>query len=697
MATLLRATPLFAVRGVVLDTETTGLDVGHARLIEIAALHLDGGRLDRANAFQSLVACPVPIPASASAIHGIDAAMLAGAPPLAALYPGLVAFLGERVLIGHTIGFDLALLAAEAGRLGERFAAPPALDVRLLAQIAEPGLPAYSLEGLCAWLGIDGLERHRALGDATAAGLAFLALAPKLRARGIRTVGEAIAASRRVTEAMVGAQPAAWALEEAGVEDPLPRLDSYPYRHRVREAMRADAAQTAPETPLSELLALMTRERSSSVFVAGEADDGPGIVTERDALRAIVRHGPAALAMPCADFATRPLATVPEDAFLYRAIGRMSALNIRHLAVTDAHDRIVGVVTTRDLLRLRAGTAVALGDEIDRATDVPALAQAWARLPVMAKALLADDVPARMVAAVIAREIGALTRRAAQLAEASLAYVGAGGPPCAYAVLVLGSAGRGESLLAMDQDNAIIFADGEPGGETDYWFAALGRRMTAILDEVGVPLCKGGVMASEPAFRGSLATWRARIDEWLTRSNPQDLLSVDIVFDFQAVHGDRAMANGLWREAWAAARGQGVFLKLLAENAGEAAAGLTLFGRLRTQEDGRIDLKQIGLKDIVTTARVLALHHGVAAHGTQQRLAGVGALQGADDLAMLDAAHALILDAILRQQLADIAAGRAPGNRVAPATLSKPAQAALRRALSGLSILETLRRDQLGG
>jgi DNA polymerase-3 subunit epsilon/CBS domain-containing protein len=697
MATLLRATPLFAVRGVVLDTETTGLDVGRARLIEIAALHLDGGRLDRANAFQSLVACPVPIPASASAIHGIDAAMLAAAPSLATLYPGLIAFIGERVVIGHTIGFDLALLAAEAARLGERFAAPPALDVRLLAQIAEPGLPSYSLEGLCAWLGIEALERHRALGDATAAGLVFLALAPRLRARGIRTVGEAIAASRRVTEAMAGAQPAAWALEdEAGVEDPLPRLDSHPYRHRVREAMRADAAQTAPETPLSELLALMVRERSSSVFVAGEADDGPGIVTERDALRAIVRHGPAALAMPSGDFATRRLATVPEDAFLYRAIGRMSALNIRHLAVTDASDRIVGVVTTRDLLQLRAGSAVALGDEIDRAADVPALAQAWARLPVMAKALLDDDVPARMIAAVIAREIGALTRRAAQLAQASLADVGAGEPPCAYAVLVLGSAGRGESLLAMDQDNAIIFADGEPGGETDYWFAALGRRMTAILDEVGVPLCKGGVMASEPAFRGSLATWRARIGEWLTRSNPQDLLSVDIVFDFQAVHGDRAMANGLWREAWEAARGQGVFLKLLAENAGEAAAGLTLFGRLRTQEDGRIDLKQIGLKDIVTTARVLALHHGVAAHGTQQRLAGVGALQGADDLAMLDAAHALILDAILRQQLADIAAGRAPGNRVAPGTLSKPAQAALRRALSGLSILEALRRDQLG-
>ena len=49
-----------------------------------------------------------------------------------------------------------------------------------------------------------------------------------------------------------------------------------------------------------------------------------------------------------------------------------------------------------------------------------------------------------------------------------------GEPPCPYAVAVLGSAGRGESLLAMDQDNAIVFAEGAPGGPEDRWFATLG-------------------------------------------------------------------------------------------------------------------------------------------------------------------------------------------------------------------------------
>ena len=121
---------------------------------------------------------------------------------------------------------------------------------------------------------------------------------------------------------------------------------------------------------------------------------------------------------------------------------------------------MIGALSARDLLRLRAGEAVALGDEIDQASDVHALAAAWAKLPHVAAALLAEGVCARDIAAVISRELGALTRQAAVIAERRMRETGKGDPPCPYAVAVLGSAGRGESLLAMDQDNALIFAEG---------------------------------------------------------------------------------------------------------------------------------------------------------------------------------------------------------------------------------------------
>jgi DNA polymerase-3 subunit epsilon/CBS domain-containing protein len=60
----------------------------------------------------------------------------------------------------------------------------------------------------------------------------------------------------------------------------------------------------------------------------------------------------------------------------------------------------------------------------------------------------------------------------------------------------------------MDQDNALVFADGAPGGAEDEWFGQLGIHIADILHEVGVPYCKGGVMAKNPQWRGSLATWR---------------------------------------------------------------------------------------------------------------------------------------------------------------------------------------------
>jgi signal-transduction protein with cAMP-binding, CBS, and nucleotidyltransferase domain len=57
-----------------------------------------------------------------------------------------------------------------------------------------------------------------------------------------------------------------------------------------------------------------------------------------------------------------------------------------------------------------------------------------------------------------------MTRRAAELAEERPRIAGASPPPVAYAVLVLDSAGRKESQLAADQDNAIVYAKRRTGG-----------------------------------------------------------------------------------------------------------------------------------------------------------------------------------------------------------------------------------------
>jgi DNA polymerase-3 subunit epsilon/CBS domain-containing protein len=235
---------------------------------------------------------------------------------------------------------------------------------------------------------------------------------------------------------------------------------------------------------------------------------------------------------------------------------------------------------------------------------------------------------------------------------------GHGGPPCPYAVAVLGSAGRGESLLAMDQDNAIFFSDGDPGGAEDQWFARLGGYIADILHEVGVPYCKGGVMGRNPQWRGSLATWRKRIGDWVRRSRPEDLLSVDIFFDLRGVYGEVRFADELWRTAFNVARENINFIKLLAESAGKVDSGLTFLGAFRTVE-GRIDLKKVGLFGIVSAARVLAIRHHVVERATAARLAGVMAHGVAlTDVKALAEAQKTLLDLIVEQQIEDVRGGR---------------------------------------
>jgi len=693
------ATPLIALDAIVLDTETTGLDVTKARLIEIGAVRLAAGRIEEAGAFRRLVRPPEAVPQAAIDVHGIDDDALADAPDFTHVQAELRDLVDGKLLIGHSIGFDLAVLSNEFRRAGVAWKQPRSLCARMLAEVAEPNLPDYSIERLASWLGIAVEGRHSALGDAATTARIFLALLPKLRARGIRTLAEAEAALRGLTHVLDEHHRAGWQApvisSQAAQDLRAPRSDLYPYRNRVGALMKTPVTMPA-DVAMSEALARMMRERISSVVVTDGASDQPGfgIVTERDVLRALASHGSDAMAMPVGRFASRPLQTVPAEAFAYRAIGRMERLRVRHLGVVDARGRLCGMVSARDLLRQRAREAIWLGDEIDEAPDVAGLARAWAKVPDVAAALRRDDVPGREVASLISQELCALTARAALLAERAMLDAGQGPPPCAYAVAVLGSAGRGESLLALDQDNALVFAADVP--DIDPWFAAFGQRLADILNEAGVPYCKGGVMASNPQWRGSLRTWRERVAGWIATSDPAALLSVDIFFDLRGVYGDVALAESLWRSALDMAAGQVGFAKLLAESAGAVAPAVGLFGRFVT-EDGRIDLKKSALFGIVTTARVLAVRHHIAERATPARLEGIRALKlGNDsDLAALQDAQAALLDFMTDQQVADIAQGRPASNTVMVKRLSAGERDRLRSALGAVRNLDTLTRDLL--
>jgi CBS domain-containing protein len=702
------ATPLIALEAIAIDCETTGLDPRKAWTVEFAAVRLAAGRPELTQSIQYRLKPGAAIPASATRIHGIDEAAVSGAPTFSEVWPELDRFIGRATVIGHTIGFDLAVLERECRRAGVAWSMPRRLDVRLLAEIVQPSLPDYSLETVAAWLGIDTAGRHSAYGDAVAAARIFAALVPRLRDCKIRTLAEAERASRQLTEgrsqhpaaAAAGAEPIERP-EAAGLQMPQ-RVDSSAYVRRIREAMSAPARFVSPDTLIGHAVERMSREKLSSLFVSlADRDNAPrpaetGVITERDVMRALAAHGGAALQMPVDQCTSRPLAHVPADAFVYLAIARMSRLNIRHLGVTDERGVIVGALSARDLLRSQGQHELLLRDEIEQATSVAELARSWAGLPAVVGGLLAEGVRGLAISALISRCIQELTQRAAILAEQRMRQNGKGDPPCGYAFAVLGSAGRGESLLAMDQDNAVVFASGAPGGAEDLWFAEHSTHVADILHEVGIPYCTGGVMAKNPDWRGSIDSWQGRIAHWLGRARPQDLLSVDIFFDLRGVHGDVGLADAVWRRAFDQARGNAAFAKLLAETAGATEPALGWFGRLKTKQ-GRVDLKKTGLFGIVTAARVLAICHHVLERSTPARLSGVAAVtrEAGSDLDALNDALEIFVELILRQQIEDMKAGVPPTNAVAVSRLSRRDRNRLRAALAAVEHLDDLTRELL--
>jgi DNA polymerase III epsilon subunit family exonuclease len=173
---------------VAIDLETTGLDVVHARVVEVAAIPFRRGRTQAG--YRQLVNPGVPIPAEATRVHGIADADVRGAPRLDPVLADLEAMIEDAILVGHALDFDLAVLDRERRARGRPPLPNARVDTQRLVAALFPEGDAVDLDSAAARFGIGILGRHTAEGDARAAGGLFLALLDEVRRHGVRTFGD---------------------------------------------------------------------------------------------------------------------------------------------------------------------------------------------------------------------------------------------------------------------------------------------------------------------------------------------------------------------------------------------------------------------------------------------------------------------------------------------------------------------------
>jgi DNA polymerase-3 subunit epsilon len=159
--------PREAIREIVVDTETTGLDpdAGH-RIVEVACLKVVGYVPTGAH-FRRYINPERDMPAEAEAIHGLSSEFLSKHPTFEHIADEMLEFIGDAPLVIHNANFDLKFLNAELTRIGRpRIDRSRAVDTVALARRRFPGAQV-SLDALCKRFEIDASARsfHGALLD----------------------------------------------------------------------------------------------------------------------------------------------------------------------------------------------------------------------------------------------------------------------------------------------------------------------------------------------------------------------------------------------------------------------------------------------------------------------------------------------------------------------------------------------------
>jgi DNA polymerase III epsilon subunit family exonuclease len=166
-----------------LDVETTGLDPSKDKILEVGIVDfcLDSeGALVIEDEWSTLINPGIPIPASASAIHGIIDLEVVSAPTFVDVYPKINELLDGRVFVAHNAPFDLGFFRSATKCIGKPDPVRDWADSLGFARLAFPGLVSYNLGKAAFILGIESGSNHRALDDAKTCMRVFLQCARKL-------------------------------------------------------------------------------------------------------------------------------------------------------------------------------------------------------------------------------------------------------------------------------------------------------------------------------------------------------------------------------------------------------------------------------------------------------------------------------------------------------------------------------------
>jgi len=445
------------------------------------------------------------------------------------------------------------------------------------------------------------------------------------------------------------------------------------------------------DTTIRQAAVKMSEHRCSSIFINGSNGPVKGLITDNDLRTRVIAAG-YDIDKPVADIMSTPLASVASGATVFEALMVMMQKGIKHLAVADTADNVVGILTNQDLLQLQGESPLILIREINEAQSIDAIIDKHAKLPRMIQGLINAGAKADNVTRLITTLSDAILKKVI-----TFTLEECDPPPVKFVFMILGSEGRKEQTLKTDQDNAIIFEDvsNEKLQATRDYFLKMGELICGHLDRAGYAFCKGGIMAQNPEWCLSISEWKQTFKGWIHAPEAEALLNASIFFDFRCGYGEEGLIEELRTYLFSALGGWPGFFRHLSENSLYFRPPLGFFRNFVVESKGEhkdaFDIKA-AMQPIVDLARIYALKHKIDETNTLERLQLIYQAKALSwsEFHDLEQAYRFLLQLRFVRQITNIVdENKPPDNYVTPNKLSRIEQTMLKEIFKRIQTIQT--------
>lgn len=376
-------------------------------------------------------------------------------------------------------------------------------------------------------------------------------------------------------------------------------------------AIMRPPVECSENMPVSTCLSIMKHDNSGSAIITGSEGYPVGIL---DAGMAGIRLSEERSGeTKASEWMITPPIFIKSDSHVSEAFRLIRNSFVNCLIVTGENNIITGMVTVNELTGAFFSSPKLIFSQVEETSSAPGLFKIFRETRRLAVSMILGHADPYSVSLFLASVGDAICSRIIDLCIQT-----EGIPPCRFAFIQTGSAGRREQTLMTDQDNAIIFEDVSENrmGEISGYFISLGKRINEMLDVAGFRLCTGGNMAGNPEWCQPLSVWKDYFSSWIKMPGPDEILKTSIFFDFRYCYGEADLVEDLRSHVQNNLKTNDIYFHHMALAWKQFNPSASIIS------SGKTNIKKL-LMPVTGIIRLYALKYGISGHSTLERISGL--------------------------------------------------------------------------